>query len=443
MEAITLYELNNIVHGVLQHTMPDTYWIQAELSEVNERHGHCFVEFVQKSDHSEGLVAKARGQIWASRWAMLSAYFSHTTGQELQAGMQVLVEVSVTFHELYGYSLNVVDIDPAYTLGDIARRRREILRHLQEEGVDTMNKELPLPLLLNRIAVISSPTAAGYGDFCDQLQNNSYNLAFDTKLFPAIMQGDAVESSIIAALEQIAAEESGWDAVVIIRGGGAAADLSGFDTLQLAENVAQFPLPIITGIGHERDDTVIDMVAHTRVKTPTAAAEFLIQHGARQLELLDDCQTEIKMQVDKILSTEKIRLQMITQKLPVLTTSLLGRETTTLERINSALSNIIISKLTEGKGQIDLILHRLDSSALLTLRQRQNTLDNLSIRIESADPKRILKLGFSITRADGKAITSAKCLTAGTTLETTLADGTIYSTLTSPVNQKQLTTSYE
>ena len=190
--AITLYELNNMVHGVLEHTMSDTYWIQAELSEVNQRHGHCFLEFVQKSDTNEGLIAKARGQIWASRWALLSPYFSHTTGQPLQAGMQVLVEVSITFHELYGYSLNVVDIDPTYTLGDIARRRKEILQRLQEEGVDTMNKELPLPMLLNRIAVISSPTAAGYGDFCNQLKDNTYHLAFDTQLFPAVMQGDAV-----------------------------------------------------------------------------------------------------------------------------------------------------------------------------------------------------------------------------------------------------------
>lgn len=390
-KAITLYELNNMVHGVLERTMSDTYWILAELSEVNQRHGHCFLDFIQKSDTNEGLIAKARGQVWASRWALLSQFFSHTTGQPLQAGMQVLVEVSVTFHELYGYSLNVVDIDPTYTLGDIARRRKEILQKLQEEGVDTMNKELPLPLLLNRIAVISSPTAAGYGDFCNQLKNNSYNLAFDIKLFPAVMQGDAVESSIIAALEQIASEDDRWDAVVIIRGGGAAADLSGFDTLRLAENVAQFPLPIITGIGHERDDTVIDMISHTRVKTPTAAAEFLIQHGAEQLSILKDCQV--------------------------------------------ALSTTIITRLTERKGKIDLLLHHLDSSAQLAIRQRQNTLDNLATHIESADPKRILKLGFSITRVNGKAITTTKNLSTGTTIETTLADGVIHSTITDKKQQ--------
>lgn len=433
--AITLYELNNIVRGVLEHSISDTYWIQAELSEVNERHGHCFLEFIQKGDTNESLIAKARGQIWASRWALLSPYFSHTTGQPLQAGMQVLVEVNITFHELYGYSLNVVDIDPTYTLGDIARKRREILQTLQEEGVDTMNKELSLPLLLNRIAVISSPTAAGYGDFCNQLKDNTYKLAFDVKLFPAIMQGDAVESSIIAALEQIASEEDRWDAVVIIRGGGAAADLSGFDTLRLAENVAQFPLPIITGIGHERDDTVIDMVSHTRVKTPTAAAEFLIQHGAEQLFILDDCQSELKSQLDKILSTEIIRLQMITQKLPALVASYHNKENTILERINSALSTTIISKLTEEKGKMELFLHRLDSSANLAIHQRQNILDNLTTRIESSDPKRILKLGFSITRVNGKAITTTKNLSAGTTIETTLADGIIHSTITDKKQQ--------
>ena len=429
METLTLYELNNLVRGVLEQTLPDTYWIKAELSELNERHGHCFLELVQKDEGSDSLVAKARGQIWASRWAMLRTYFSHTTGQPLQAGMQVLLEVSVTFHELYGYSLNVVDIDPTYTMGDIARRRQEILHKLREEGVDMMNKELPLPMLLKRIAVISSPTAAGYGDFCDQLQGNKYRLAFDVKLFPAIMQGDATESSIISALEQIAVEETDWDVVVIIRGGGAATDLSGFDTLRLAEHVAQFPLPVITGIGHERDDTVIDMISHTRVKTPTAAAEFLIQHGAEQLQMLDDSQTKITSMLERIISAEKLRLQMATQKLPTLVATLYNKETSLIERINSALSTVTLSKLTEQRGRMELLLHQLSSATQMSFNQRQSILDNLNARIGSADPKRILKLGFSITRVEGKAITSAQNLRPGTIIETTLSDGIIQSTI--------------
>ena len=382
MKALSLYELNGLVRATLEEGMEETYWLQAELSEVNQRHGHCYLEFVQKGE-KEGLIAKARGMIWANRWNMLSAYFTQTTGQPLGVGMQVLVEVSITFHELYGYSLNVVDIDPTYTVGDIARRRTEILRQLQEEGVDMMNKELEMPMLLKRIAVISSPTAAGYGDFCDQLQRNAYGLAFDVKLFPATMQGETVESSVIAALDRIAEEEANWDVLVIIRGGGGAADLSGFDTLRLAEYVAQFPLPIITGIGHERDDTVIDMVSHTRVKTPTAAAEFLIQHGADQLAAI--------------------------------------------ERMATTVGNTVLGRLTQQQGRLELLSQKMDSVARMLLHLKLNTLEKLCVSIDAADPKRILRLGFSITRVEGKAITNANDLTPGTVIETTLAEGTVKS----------------
>ena len=293
MEHLTLYELNHFVRQVLEVNLDEPYWLQAELSEVKENRGHCFVEFVQKAEKNNSIIAKARGQIWASSWPIIRQHFENTTGQRLSAGMEVLVKVEVTFHEAYGYSLNIIDIDPRFTLGDIAKRRQEIIRQLQEEGVFTMNKEIELPPLLQRIAVISAATAAGYQDFSNQLQNNPHGLAFRTQLFPAVMQGAQVEQSVIQALNNIANEMEQWDAVVIIRGGGAAADLSGFDTLLLAENVAQFPLPIITGIGHEKDDTVIDLVSHTRVKTPTAAAEFIIQHQVVQLRHVEDMASSI------------------------------------------------------------------------------------------------------------------------------------------------------
>ena len=266
MEALTLYELNGLVRETLELTLSDAYWVKAEISELRVNR-HCYMELVQKDARGNGIVAKARAQVWANVWAFIRPMFEQTTGQALAAGMQVLVKVEVTFHELYGYSLNVTDIDPAYTLGDIAQRRLEILQQLKDEGIDTMNKELPLPRLLQRIAVISSASAAGYGDFCNQLNNNQRGLAFKTELFAAAMQGNEVENSVIAALNRIAERVDEWDVVVIIRGGGATSDLQGFDSLLLAENVAQFPLPVITGIGHERDDTVIDMISHTRVKT--------------------------------------------------------------------------------------------------------------------------------------------------------------------------------
>ena len=271
-EALTLYELNGLVRQTLELTLDEAYWVQAEVSELRVNR-HCYMELVQKEARGNGIMAKARAQVWANRWAFLKPMFENTTGQRLAAGMQVLVQVEVTFHELYGYSLNIIDIDPTYTLGDIARRRQEILQQLHREGIDQMNKELPLPRLMQRIAVISSASAAGYGDFCNQLTNNKRGLAFKTELFPAIMQGNDVESSIIKALNRIAERMDEWDVVVIIRGGGATSDLQGFDSLLLAENVAQFPLPIITGIGHERDDTVIDLASAPQRNHPSETAD--------------------------------------------------------------------------------------------------------------------------------------------------------------------------
>ena len=277
MKPLSLYELNTLVRRAVERSLPEDYWLQAELSDVRTHSaGHCYVEFVQKDTRGNALLAKARGVIWANVYRLLRPYFERETGQTFAAGIKVLVQVKVEFHELYGYSLTITDIDPTYTVGDMARRRREILLRLEEEGVLTLNKELPMPVLPRRIAVISSPSAAGYGDFCSQLSANPYGFVYETKLFPAVMQGEQVESSVVAALNKINETFDCWDAVVIIRGGGAVSDLAGFDTYWLAYNCAQFPLPIITGIGHERDDTVLDLVAHTRVKTPTAAAEFLI-----------------------------------------------------------------------------------------------------------------------------------------------------------------------
>ena len=303
MESLSLYELNALVRRSLEQCLPDECWVQAELSDVRTNStGHCYLEFVQKDPRSNSLIAKARGTIWANVFRLLKPYFEEATGQAFVSGIKVLVQVTVNFHELYGYSLTVQDIDPTYTLGDMARRRREILKQLEEEGVLTLNKELDMPCLPQRVAVISSPTAAGYGDFCHQLKNNSRGFFFYTELFPALMQGDRVEESVLSALDRVNARLSEFDVVVIIRGGGATSDLSGFDTYLLAAACAQFPLPILTGIGHERDDTVLDSVAHTRVKTPTAAAEFLI-------DLMNDAADELEMLASRLRESVRNLLQ--------------------------------------------------------------------------------------------------------------------------------------
>ncbi len=424
---LSLYELNNLVRSCLENVMPDTYWVKAELSEVRVSRGHCYLEFVQKSERGDGLVAKARGQVWANRWNIVRPYFERTTGRPLSPGMQVLVSVGVTFHELYGYSLNVVDIDPTFTLGDIARRRQEILKQLEQEGVLTMNKELPLPRLLQRVAVISSASAAGYGDFCNQLTDNVRGLCFRTKLFPAVMQGDGVEASVIAALNAIAAEMDEWDAVVIIRGGGSTSDLAGFDTLALAENVAQFPLPVITGIGHERDDTVIDVVAHTRVKTPTAAAEFLIHHQEAELDLVERLADRLTSACRQALHAEQVRHQRICAKLPSLFSAFRLREENRLERLMGAAANGAVRYVERRKSVVEMFAQRLEQSAKTMLVKENHRLVRIADKAELASPERVLRLGYSITRINGHAVTDASGVKVGDTIVTTLANGEITS----------------
>jgi len=402
MTPISLYELNLRVRAVLEDSLSEPVWIQAELSSVSTRGPHCYVEFVQKAEEGNTFIAKAKGQIWGSKWAMIRPYFERTTGQPLSPGMQVMVQVEVTFHEIYGYALNVIDINPTYTLGDIARRRQEILRQLEEEGVIDLNKELELPVPIQRIAVISSEGAAGWGDFQNQLLNNDYGLAFRVQLFPAIMQGERVEQTIISALNQIAAEQDCWDVVVIIRGGGATSDLTGFDTLALAENVAQFPLPVITGIGHERDDTVLDIVSHTRVKTPTAAAEFLIHLGVEQLLRIDNLKAAITDGAQQLIHQQHLRLERITGRIPSLWELY---KTNHLHRLDSTMSDL--------QNTIRTILDR-----------QRHRLELVTAQLDAADPVRIYRLGYSVVRKDGRAVRDASLLKTDDEVEITMEHGT-------------------
>ena len=425
---MTLYELNGLVRQTLELTLDEEYWVQAEIAELRVNR-HCYMELVQKEARGGGIVAKARAQVWANRWAFIKPMFEQVTGQTLAAGMQVMLKVEVTFHELYGYSLNVTDIDPTYTLGDLARHRQEILRQLAEEGIDTMNKELPLPRLLQRIAVISSASAAGYGDFCNQLNNNQRGLAFKTELFQAVMQGNEVENSVVDALNRIAARLDEWDVVVIIRGGGATSDLQGFDSLLLAENVAQFPLPIITGIGHERDDTVIDLIAHTRVKTPTAAAEFLIHHQEQELDTLEDLSARLTDHISQLLYDETTRLKMLAGKIPMLFSTVKAREEVRLHRLSASMANSSIQHLEQAKGRVELMNQQLSLYTSALLQGERKHIELMESKLQSAHPNRILQLGFSITRVGGKALKDVDEVKEGDEIETTLASGTFKSTI--------------
>lgn len=402
IKAISLYELNHCIRQSLRESLPDAYWVQAELSEVREAYnGHCYIELVEKTEQGNTFIAKARGTIWANIYKMLKPYFENATGQVFVAGIKVLLQVTVDFHEQYGLSLTVHDIDPTYTLGDMARRRREILMQLETEGVLTLNKELSMPQVPQRVAVISAAGAAGYGDFCDQLVNNPYGFVFYPHLFPAVMQGDRVESSIIEALNDIAAESDLWDVVVIIRGGGATSDLSGFDTYLLAANCAQFPLPIITGIGHERDDTVLDMVAHTRVKTPTAAAEYLIAQMVAAAELLNELVSALIVSVNERMHSEDNRLMQLATRLPSL----------------FALVN------TRQQYRIGQLEQRIHVALQQTLVKQTHRLQLMGKIIEGASPQLMLQRGYSITRCEGKVVKNVTKLVKGSILTTELVDG--------------------
>ena len=304
-KAVTLYELNQLVSDTIATSMPDEYWVEAELAEVREVRGHCYMELIQKEPFSNTPVAKASAKCWKAKWMQIRPHFERVTGQRMHAGLKLMLRVYADFHATYGFAWIVTDVDPTYTMGDMARKRQEIVAALKREGVFELQKELVLGMFAQRIAVVSSANAAGYGDFCNQLENNEYGLHFDICLFQAIMQGEQVEQSIIAALNAINERIDDFDAVVIIRGGGATSDLSGFDTLMLAENVANFPLPIITGIGHERDESVLDMVSYAHVKTPTAAAAYLIDHLAEVLARVEDAHSEIVGCVRRRMEREK------------------------------------------------------------------------------------------------------------------------------------------
>lgn len=403
MEAITLQQLNQQVASVIHATFDEPVWITAELSDVRvANNGHCYMQLVEKDPKRGTMLAFANAHIWTNRWWLIRDSFQQQTGQAFQSGLKVMLLVEVTMHEAYGYSLNILDVDPTYTLGEMARRRMEILAQLKQDGVIDMNRELPFPALPQRIAIISAEGAAGYGDFCHQLHDNEWGLCFYTHLFPAIMQGQQTESSVISALERIALNEDLFDVVVIIRGGGASADLASFDSYELALNIANFPLPVITGIGHDRDQTVLDHVAHTSVKTPTAAAALLIDTLSQQLSTLQQLQEDI---IDN-------------------TRGRIEREQLRLHRMINLVRGTHIA-LGQQINRLTLTAERIKFLSTQRLQNDQQKLSYIERTIQMAQPDNLLKRGFSITRINGHAVRSVSEVHPGAELQIQTADGVI------------------
>lgn len=436
MDRLTLYELNSLVKETIELTFTQQFWVEAELADATERRGHLYLDLVQKDEHSATPIARASARCWASVWASVRPRFERTTRQRLTAGMKVLLRVYPQFHQAYGFSWIVTDIDPTYTLGDMQRQRQEIIDRLKRDGVFDMQRELTLPMFCQRIAVISSATAAGFGDFCNHLQHNDYGFHFAVELFPAIMQGEQVEPTVISALDSINSRIDDFDCVVIIRGGGATVDMSGFNTLLLAENVANFPLPIITGIGHDRDESIIDMISFMQVKTPTAAAAFLIERLLNVSERITAATSSITHCVQEKLEYERIRLTALSTRIPILFSLTKTRQLSIIDSLTQRMTAAVQQDIRQRQHQLQIAAQRLAPATQRTMQQEQHRLQMLTQRTVALDPAAILRRGFSMTLCNGRFVTDASQMKNGDIMETRLANGTVLSRVI-PADRKE------
>ena len=459
MTSLSLYQLNQAIKGSLKLVIPNTIWVRAEIHSISTNYsGHCYIDLVEKSEFNDRIIAKQRATIWASTYRVLAQKFQQATNSSLLIGMKILVEVSVEFHELYGLSLNVKDIDPTYTLGELQRRRLEIIQRLKSRGLIDKNSQLSLPRPIQRIAVISSPTAAGYTDFLHQLSNNHYGFQYFVTLFPAIMQGTQTEESILSALDAIKSNfeqnekltsvdsvgsvskkfsvrgdrnsqfsilNSQFDVVVIIRGGGATSDLQAFDSELLAEHCANFPLPIITGIGHHCDETILDLVAHTALKTPTAVAEFIISQSLEVLYFLDEMVEKIQNSVTRRIEQEKNYLLLLSTRLPQSVQRTLTQSVNYLMDLQYRLQLKTTDLIVKNRTYLDQKQTQLVVATNSLLQSQQSQLKLLETKLQLLDPQQLLKKGYSYTTHNGKLVTSITQLHPGDTITTTLIDGTI------------------
>ncbi|WP_421918333.1 exodeoxyribonuclease VII large subunit [Marinifilum sp.] len=457
--GISLFQLNNQIKGILNNAFEGEIWIIAEISELRyNQNGHCYLELIEKDESSDKIIAKARATIWSYTFRMLKPYFETSTGQSFSSGIKVLVNASIEFQEIYGYTLNIKDIDPSYTLGDIAKRRREILNRLEEEGVLDMNKEIGFPDIPKCIAVISSPTAAGYEDFAKQLENNLSGYKFHYKLFPAIMQGNKAEESIIEALDRINEYEGIFDVAVIIRGGGSTADLNCFDSYWLAFNIAQFPLPVISGIGHERDETIVDIVANVRVKTPTAAAEYLIDCFDEKQAYHERLQEEFYKGINEILLEASENLTYLSNKFSPMVKSILEKKSKQLLLANEKAINSARQLIKSHSFGLENLADKLKPGLKHRLIHERNHTTNLQSKIgirvgrllenqrhklvlheqsvRYLNPENILQKGYTLTLKEGKIVKDISSLSINDSIETKFKDGSIESKIQN-VNPKK------
>jgi exodeoxyribonuclease VII large subunit len=453
IQAISLSELNHDIRQVLRQHFTKGIWVVAEISEIKiNASGHCYLELVEKDTANDKILAKARANIWAYSFRLLKPYFETTTRRSLEAGIKILVLAQVEFHEVYGLSLNITDIDPTYTLGDMARQRAEAIARLQADGVFEMNKNLELPIAIQKIAIISSSTAAGYEDFCKHLQENEDGFFFKLKLFSAVMQGEEAVESIIAALEKINSHSEQYQAVVIIRGGGSQLDLSCFDNYWLASNVAQFPLPVLTGIGHEQDESVTDLVAHTSLKTPTAVADFILSKSIELEGYLNELKSQFTDYVLHRLSDENSKLMVLSIKFGPRINSILQKKEKQLDLLytdtrldwqkfqrkmvsqiaflNLQSRNSVQFHLNRSEQKLTFLSGRLKPLLRGYFKTQNSGINNLNEIVGTLNPTNVLKRGFSITYHNGRVLRDTSKVNPGDIIDNRLEKGWLKSKIT-------------
>lgn len=450
IQYVSLYDLQLCIKTAVERSFPESVWVVAEISEMKVNYsGHCYLELVEKGGRNRVPKAKVNAVVWRSTYGFLSEYFARQAGAPLSSGMNVLLKVDVSYHELYGFSLVVRDIDPAYTVGDMERQRQETIRQLQEDGVFDMNRELELPRVIQRVAVVSSEQAAGYRDFMKELAGNEYGYAVRATLFPAVMQGNASEEAVIAALCRIAERSDEFDAVVIIRGGGSQSDLACFDSYRLCSYVAQFPLPVITGIGHDKDTSVADLVAAVPVKTPTAVARYLIDNllafdrylheaAARLKEVAglrtDEARTRLQAAALRLRTDVQAVIHRADKELETRGTRIIFGSRERIARQRSRLEYALAALLRSGtvrteadRNRLDALEARLAPAARRLIGDRTATLEWLEARIDGRSPRRILAMGYSLVRNGGRTVRSIADVSPGDTVGIHTLDGVILS----------------
>ncbi len=446
-QTYTLSQLSAIIKEVLNIYLSDYFWIKAEISELHEnRNGNCYLELIEKDTYTDKIITKFRAIIWSNVYRILKPYFEQNAQAEFKAGINVLLKVKIEFSDLYGISLVVHDIDPSFTLGDFELRRAQILHQLMSEGVFEMNKQLPFAIVPQRIAVISSETAAGYQDFINHLQNNEYGFKYQVKLFKAYMQGDEAEPSIIQALDKISGQD--FDVLVITRGGGSRSDLAAFDRYLLALHICQFPIPVISAIGHERDVSIIDMVAHTRVKTPTAAAHFIIDKTLQFWTAISNLYENIIHQAKNLVDNEQKILEQYAIVLKNSKYVVNEQEYYVKETVSSIIKQTQL-KLIDTSNKIDNYANSLIFKIHRRMQFENNTIHSFYSNIvnitqyrlqqatqhiiyaekfiQAVHPEKVLRKGYSITRKNGKAIKSSTEVQSGNEITTVLYQGEIIS----------------